>query len=154
MAGPELGTAGEQIADLLIGRLREILIPDPDCVEWLRRHRADDVIRLLAHRVARLGRRDRDGTTMRAGPRCRNALTAATIVAPVARPSSTRITVRPRISTGGRLPRYRRSRRASSSRSRAVTVSITSRGMRTDRTSDSFRTRTSPVAMAPIATSA
>src|SRR6267143_3769526 len=44
-------------------------------------------------------------TTMRAG-RCRRSdAAAASIVEPVARPSSTRITVRPRTSEGGRSPR-------------------------------------------------
>ena len=59
--------------------------------------------------------------TMREGARRRSAVTAARIVAPVARPSSTRITTLPRTSRAGRSPRYSRSRRASSaSSSRAI----------------------------------
>jgi xanthine dehydrogenase YagS FAD-binding subunit len=45
-----------------------------------------------------------DATRMRAGFCCRNASIAACMVAPVARPSSTRITVQPRTSGGGRPP--------------------------------------------------
>ena len=44
-------------------------------------------------------------TTMRVGCSCRRASMAARMVAPVANPSSTRITVRPRTSGGGRPPR-------------------------------------------------
>ena len=48
------------------------------------------------------------------GPCLRSAATAAFIVAPVARPSSMTITVRPRTITGPRPPRYSLSRRSSS----------------------------------------
>jgi hypothetical protein len=43
--------------------------------------------------------------TSRPGPSWRRPATAARMVDPVARPSSTRITVRPVTSSGGRVPR-------------------------------------------------
>src|SRR6185503_9224979 len=60
-------------------------------------------------------------TTIRAGCSLRTAESAARSVAPVARPSSTRITVRPSIGSAARPCRYARSRRSSSRSSAAVT---------------------------------
>lgn len=92
-------------------------------------------------------------TTMRAGPSRRSAATAARMVEPVARPSSTRITVRPRTSTGGRSPRYSRSRRSSSARSSTSTSSIKLSASPSAWTISSLSTRTPPKAIAPIARS-
>src|SRR5205823_8928845 len=92
-------------------------------------------------------------TTTRAGPRRRSAATAARIVAPVARPSSTRITTLPCTSGAGRSPRYSRSRRASSASSSRAMASIAAVGMPSASTIAVLRTRTPPVAIAPIASS-
>src|SRR5258707_2518133 len=81
------------------------------------------------------------------------ASAATRIDEPVASPSSTRTTVRPRTSTGGRPSRYSRSRRSSSFSSRRTTVSTTSSGICRARTNSSFSTRTPPEAMAPMANS-
>ena len=49
----------EQRAHLLVGRLREVLVPQPDRVERVGRDRADDLIDLAAKLLAGLGRRRR-----------------------------------------------------------------------------------------------
>jgi len=92
-------------------------------------------------------------TTMRAGPSRRSAVTAARIVAPVARPSSTRTMTLPRTSGAARSPRYRHSRRASSASSSRATASTASVGMPNASRIAVFSTRTPPLAMAPIASS-
>src|SRR5207253_2228079 len=92
-------------------------------------------------------------TTIFAGPICRSAATAARIDEPVARPSSTRITVLPRTSGGGRPSRYSRSRRLSSAASASVTASIASSGTGTWPSTSWLSTTTPPLAMAPIASS-
>src|SRR5690606_25360862 len=99
--------------------------------------------------------RDPTGTAtmMRAGPSVRTACTAACIVEPVARPSSTSNTVRRATSSGGRSPRYARSRRAISSCSSRVTRSMTSGETEYHRITSSFSTRVPPLATAPIASS-
>src|SRR4051812_32724872 len=51
----------EQIAYLLIGRLREVFVPLPDRVKWLRRHRADDLVHAHPVLVTGLRCRNRDG---------------------------------------------------------------------------------------------
>ena len=58
--------------------------------------------------------------TMAAGSFSRSACTAANMLAPVANPSSTRMTVLPVTSSGGRSPRYADSRRISSRPSRSA----------------------------------
>src|SRR5205814_5741445 len=92
-------------------------------------------------------------TTTLDGPRARTACTAARIVAPVARPSSTRIATRLRRAANGRPWRYSRSRRCSSTSSRLATASIALAGMAYHWTVSSFSTRTPPEAIAPIANS-
>ncbi|COX26489.1 Uncharacterised protein [Mycobacterium tuberculosis] len=75
------------------------------------------------------------------------------MLAPVAMPSSTRITILARGSTTGRPPRYASSRRCSS----AVSLSIAARTcwsvMRKLETTSSFITTPPPLANAPIASS-
>src|SRR6266850_404006 len=91
-------------------------------------------------------------TTISRGPCRRSASTAARMVEPVARPSSTSTTVRPATSMGGRSPRNSRSRRSSSRCSRAATRSMSARVTPWAMTSG-LSTRTPPLAMAPMATS-
>src|SRR5262249_27580980 len=50
----------QQLADLFIGRLREVFVPQSDGVKRLRREAADDHVRLAAKIVASLTRGDRD----------------------------------------------------------------------------------------------
>ncbi|KGD51868.1 hypothetical protein DP49_3681 [Burkholderia pseudomallei] len=98
---------------------------------------------------------DATGTaaTSLAGRCARTASSAASIVEPVAMPSSTTITVRPSSAGGARSPRYAASRRASSSRSRSI-VSASSRSVtRIARSTDCSSSTTPPVAIAPIASS-
>src|SRR5437016_1248533 len=92
-------------------------------------------------------------TTIFAAPRCRSAFTAARIVAPVANPSSIKITVRPEISGAGLPSRYFSSRRWSSIISRCVIDSIISSAFGSARATSSFKTRTPPDAIAPTASS-
>src|SRR4051812_7058918 len=91
-------------------------------------------------------------TMTRPARSCRNARTAARMVEPVARPSSTSTTARSRTRIGGRSPRNTRSRRSSSRCSRSVTRSISARSTPYPTTSG-LRTRTPPLAIAPIASS-
>jgi hypothetical protein len=49
----------EQLVHLVVGRLREVLVPSPDPVKWLGRFGADDVVSDVAEGVARLRRGDR-----------------------------------------------------------------------------------------------
>jgi peptidyl-prolyl cis-trans isomerase A (cyclophilin A) len=51
----------EQLADFLVGRLREVLVPQADRVERLRLVGADGLVRLPLELLARLDRPDRDG---------------------------------------------------------------------------------------------
>src|SRR5215213_10645787 len=51
----------EQRAHLLVGRLREVLVPEAYRVEGLRRPQADDLVNLPRQLLARRGRRDRNG---------------------------------------------------------------------------------------------
>src|SRR5436189_6366668 len=50
----------EQSADLLVGRLREVLVPVADRPEGLRRLRADDLVHDAAELLTGLGRADGD----------------------------------------------------------------------------------------------
>src|SRR6266850_3612043 len=43
---PRPGAAREQVADFVVGCLREVLVPEADCMERLRSDRADDVVDL------------------------------------------------------------------------------------------------------------
>ena len=90
---------------------------------------------------------------MRVGCRCLMAATAACIVAPVAMPSSTSMTVRPPTSYAGRSPRKRCSRRSNSCSSCAVISSITSSGIFRNCTTSLLSMRIPLVAIAPIASS-
>ena len=99
-----LSGTGEEVADLLVGRLREVVVPPTDAVEGLRRRDAHGHVGpRLEFRTGSRGRPT--GTTTRAGSRRRRATTAARMEEPVARPSSTRMTVRPRTSGAGPPPR-------------------------------------------------
>src|SRR4051794_8075753 len=51
----------EQLADLLIGRLREVLVPEAHRVERLGRPGADDLVHLVLELLAGRRRRDRHG---------------------------------------------------------------------------------------------
>ena len=82
-----------------------------------------------------------------------DAVTAARIVAPVASPSSIRITVFSRNSGADRPSRYSCSRRSSSAVSRFVTASMISSRFGNALATSSFRTRTPPDAIAPTASS-
>jgi hypothetical protein len=53
-------SAGQQLTNLLIRRLRKILVPATDRVERLRCHRADDAVSLFLHLLAGVGRGDRN----------------------------------------------------------------------------------------------
>ena len=95
----------QEAADLLVRRLCEIVIPVADgekrpgvMAQMISSASAPNASQVSGEAVG-------TATTIRAGCCCRNARMAARIVAPVASPSSTRITVRPRRSGGGRLPR-------------------------------------------------
>src|SRR5262249_9168665 len=55
------GGALEQLANLLVGRLREVAVPQADRVERVRRAGADDLVRLLVELGAGLRCPDRDG---------------------------------------------------------------------------------------------
>src|SRR6266545_6527211 len=50
----------QQLADLFIGRLREVFVPQSDGVKRLRREAADDLVHFAAKIVASLTRGDRD----------------------------------------------------------------------------------------------
>src|SRR5215211_5295867 len=88
--------------------------------------------------------------TRRRGLRRRIASTAALAVTPVARPSSTRIAVRPPTSGSGRSPRKSTRRRPISSVSFLAIRSMYPSEIPNSRTASSFRTRTPPWATAPI----
>ena len=91
-------------------------------------------------------------TTWRAP--CRRATrSAARAVPPVAMPSSTMITVRPASEVIGRAPRYRRTRRSSSTCSRASTAASCSAVTPPRRTTSGSRTRTPPSPIAPMPSS-
>src|SRR5207302_9557859 len=92
-----------------------------------RAHTTSSASRRIAAQVSRapVG----TATTTRAGPSSRTACTAAFMVEPVARPSSTRITVLPATSSGPRAPRYACSRRSSSASSSRAVSSIACGGM-------------------------
>ena len=81
-------------------------------------------------------------TTSLDGDSCRTAMTAASIVAPVASPSSTRMTMRPFTSGAGRPPRYARSRQSSSLRSSSTTRVTSVSGTRAARINSSLSTWT------------
>ena len=113
----------EQVADLVVGRLREVLVPEADGVERLGRDGAD------APRPPRRGTPRRSpraaigtATTMRAGPCCRRAATAArmrgaggqAVVDQDHRPARAR-----------RAPAGRRDRRARAARARSRSAAAT-----------------------------
>jgi hypothetical protein len=79
----------EQLADFSIRRLSEVLVPVADSGR-VPCDRADDLVNPAFNSSQVWGEAVGTATTIRAGSCCRNALTAARIVAPVARPSSTR----------------------------------------------------------------
>ena len=137
--------------DFLVGRLREIVVPLPHRRERLGDARTHGLVGDLASSWQLDGAPTGAATMTRAGACRRAASTAAFIVDPVASPSSTRITVRPRRSSSGRPCRYSRSRRSSSACSTRATASIARSGTPYQRTTSSFSTRTPPEAIAPIA---
>ena len=112
----------EKRAHFIVARLREVLIPGADGKQRGGRHDAYEVVDLRSELIRCRGRWTGTATMIRAGCCRRSATTAARMVEPVAMPSSTRITVRPRTSGRGRLPRYASSRRSSSRSSVAADV--------------------------------
>ena len=91
--------------------------------------------------------------TICAGSASRSACTAANMLAPVASPSSTRMTVLPVTSSGGRPPRYAASRRISSRPSRSAISRSCCGVTRRPRTMSSLMTTRPPLAKAPTANS-
>jgi len=78
-----------------------------------------------ARRLQAFGAPTGTATTICAGRRCRTAAIVTSIVAPVATPSSTRITIRSRMGACVTSRRYIRARRSNSWRSRAAISSNT-----------------------------
>ena len=101
---PALG-AGEVMAHLVVRRLPKIVIPETDGVKRFRSLGADHLVDDVAHRFA--DEREATGTapTSQAGFPSRKASAPARSVDPVARPSSTRMTVLPVTSGGAWEPR-------------------------------------------------
>src|SRR5262245_5191930 len=95
----------EQFANLLVCGLREVPVPQADGVERLGGYCADDLSASFSKSSQVSGAPIGTATTICAGCCWRKASTAARIVEPVARPSSSRMTVRPRTSGRGRTPR-------------------------------------------------
>ena len=125
----------------------------PDGIKRGRHGRAHHVLGLFREFAAALPRPDGDRDDDRPRSAARTARTAASMLAPVAIPSSTRITTLPRRSATGRPPRYARSRRLSSAVSLSITACICSSVMCRLETTLSFITTPPPLATAPIASS-
>jgi hypothetical protein len=86
-----------------VGELRKIPVLAADRIEELRRFEAYEIVRQTAEfRTVSAGATG-VATTTRLAPSRRIASTAASMEAPVARPSSTRMTVRPFAAVGARL---------------------------------------------------
>ncbi len=113
----------------------------------------DHLVGVVTQRFDRFRRRDRYGEDRLGRLRARERLrTRPRAVPPVASPSSTTITVRPRSETIGRSPRYLRARRSTSTRSRASTACELPLGHVQPTTARSrFSTRAPPSPIAPIA---
>src|SRR5437764_489285 len=92
-------------------------------------------------------------STVRPADLLRSERRAARAVTPVARPSSTTMTVRPATSGGGRPPRYTLTLRSSSARSRATTGPRSARLSPSLRRNSSSYTGSPPSAMAPTPSS-
>ena len=112
----------EQCDHLGVLDLREAVVPEADGTEAPLLVRAHHLVRLTAERSPCSGPRPPGtATTTRAAPRLRAQRTAATIVAPVASPSSTSTAVLPRSSSGW----WRSWRRRSSASAFSCACSIT-----------------------------
>src|SRR5271156_4815430 len=61
------GDASEEVSDLLVGRLRKVLVPNPDGDEGVRRGAAHDLVNLGAQAFDRIRGCDRDGDDDRSG---------------------------------------------------------------------------------------
>src|SRR5262249_38738036 len=48
----------QQVADLRVGRLRKILVPEPDCLQWVRRAGAHRLVRHFLELGTGFGRAD------------------------------------------------------------------------------------------------
>ena len=112
-----------QLPHFFIRGLRKILVPNADGVKRHGCHAAYNIIHLFPEFIADLWRCRRNGDDDPFGILPLRDITAARIVEPVARPSSTRITVRPSTLSGGRFPRSAASRLLSSCSSCLVTAS-------------------------------
>ena len=102
-------------------------------------------------RAPRPTTQQRPGPRSRHGARARTTRHAARMVDPVAIPSSTRMTVLPAISRGGRPLRSRCTRRSSSTRSRCSILAISCCPTPTRPSTSSSTTRTPPSPIAPRA---
>ena len=97
---PGIGLS-QNLAHLFVGCLRKVFIPLADAAELFRHDHGHDLIGCALHFVIGCWRDGRRGDNDAAAFNLRSAATAATIVEPVAMPSSAMITVFPATSGAG-----------------------------------------------------
>ena len=146
----------QQCLHFVVADLREIAIPLRNRQEHFRLFDAHEFVgfhldRALQPVAGATG--TATTTTTRAAPLRRVAAIAARTLQPVAMPSSTRMTVFPFSSSGGRPPRYALMGDSSSFRAAAATSWISCSDIPRGFMSERSRTRTLSSAIAPIATS-
>ena len=98
---PSGALAIQQVVDFLVGRLRKIAVPEAARIERLGRPGRQMTSSASDRNSSQVSGAPITATTIRSGPPLRRAATAARIVEPVARPSSTRMTAWLRDGGGG-----------------------------------------------------